>query len=105
SWETLTNKEERHVFMDKILSAQLNGTSLDLQSYSVVPVKDVQLHARLKNSDQWMVLAHIDEIEAFSKTRFALKLNDQSFFPLVNGRGSIQLSGLSQIEQIPAGLF
>lgn len=105
SWETLTNKEERHVFMDKILSAQLNGTSLDLQSYSAVPVKDVQLHARLKNSDQWMVLAHIDEIEAFSKTRFALKLNDQSFFPLVNGRGSIQLSGLSQIEQIPAGLF
>ncbi len=42
----------RHVFMDKILSAQLNGASLDIQSYSAVPVKDVQLHAKLKNSDQ-----------------------------------------------------
>lgn len=105
SWEVLTNKDERHVFMDKILSAQLNGASLDIQSYSAVPVKDVQLHAKLKNSDQWVVLAHIDEIQAFSKTRLALKLDDQSRFPLVNGQGSIQLSGLSQTEQIPAGLF
>ncbi len=51
------------------------------------------------------MLAHIDEIQAFSKTRLALKLDDQSRFPLVNGQGSIQLSGLSQTQQIPAGLF
>lgn len=104
-WETLTNVSARHVYMDKILSAQLNKDSLRLQSYSAVPVKDLQIQARLKNTSQWMLLAKLDELNAFSAITLKLDINDASRFQLMDGQGSIQLAGLSGFQQLPAELF
>ncbi len=105
SWETLTNVNQRHVFMNKILSTQLDADGISLQSYSATPVTDLELHAKLKNSDQWVVLAKIDRLEAFSKTKFKLDINAETRLNLVDGSGSIQLQGLDKFKQIPADLF
>lgn len=105
SWETLTNVNERHVYMDKILSASLKADSIQLQSYSAVPVSNLEINAKLKNTDQWMILAKLDQLEAFSKVTLPLKLNEDLRFNLVEGVGSIQLKGLDQFKQLPADLF
>lgn len=105
SWETLTNSSQRHVYMDKILSATLNGNRLHLQSYSAVPVRDLQIRAKIKNSEDWVILAKLDQLTPFSKANFGLKLTDQSRFPLLDGTGSIQLAGLSQTTQNPSNVF
>lgn len=105
SWETLTNSSQRHVYMDQILSATLNGNRLQLQSYSAVPVRDLQIRAKIKNSEDWVILAKLDQLMPFSKANFDLKLTDQSRFPLLDGTGSIQLAGLSQTTQNPSNIF
>lgn len=105
SWETLTNVSARHVYMDKILSAQLTKDGLRLQSYSAVPVKDLQIQAKLKNTSQWILLAKLDELDAFSAMHLKLSMNDASRFKLMDGQGSIQLAGLSAFQQFPAELF
>ena len=105
SWETLTNSSQRHVYMDKILSATVNGNRLHLQSYSAVPVRDLQIRAKIKNSEDWVILAKLDQLTPFSNASFDLKLTDQSRFPLLDGTGSIQLAGLSQTTQNPSNIF
>lgn len=105
SWETLTNVNQRQVFMNQILSASIHGDSLTVQSYSAVPVRDLQIRAKIKNSYQWVVVAHLDQITPFATVKYKLQLNDRSRFPLVDGRGSIQLAGLNQASQIPTGIF
>jgi hypothetical protein len=105
SWETLTNSSQRHVYMDHILSATLNGNRLHLQSYSAVPVRDLQIRAKIKNSEDWVILAKLDQLTPFSNASFDLKLTDQSRFPLLDGTGSIQLAGLSQTTQNPSNIF
>lgn len=105
SWETLTNSSQRHVYMNQILSASLNGNHLHVQSYSAVPVRDLQIRAKIKNSEDWVILAKLDQLMPFSKANFDLKLTDQSRFPLLDGTGSIQLAGLSQTTQNPSNIF
>lgn len=105
SWETLTNSSQRHVYMNQILSATLNGNHLHVQSYSAVPVRDLQIRAKIKNSEDWVILAKLDQLMPFSKANFDLKLTDQSRFPLLDGTGSIQLAGLSQTTQNPSNIF
>lgn len=105
SWETLTNSSQRHIYMNQILSATLNGNHLHVQSYSAVPVRDLQIRAKIKNSEDWVILAKLDQLTPFSKANFDLKLNDQSRFPLLDGTGSIQLAGLSQTTQNPSNIF
>jgi len=105
SWETLTNSSQRYVYMDHILSATLNGNRLHLQSYSAVPVRDLQIRAKIKNSEDWVILAKLDQLTPFSNASFDLKLTDQSRFPLLDGTGSIQLAGLSQTTQNPSNIF
>ncbi|ENX27045.1 Lactonase, 7-bladed beta-propeller [Prolinoborus fasciculus] len=105
SWETLTNSSQRYVYMDKILSATLNGNRLHLKSYSAVPVRDLQIRAKIKNSEDWVILAKLDQLTPFSNASFDLKLTDQSRFPLLDGTGSIQLAGLSQTTQNPSNIF
>lgn len=105
SWETLTNSSQRHVYMNQILSATLNGNHLHVQSYSAVPVRDLQIRAKIKNSEDWVILAKLDQLTPFSKANFNLKLTDQSRFPLLDGTGSVQLAGLSQTTQNPSNIF
>ena len=105
SWETLTNANQRHVIMNEILSATLNRDTVQLQSYSAVPVTDLEIQAKLKGTEQWMVLAKLDQLDAFSNVSLKLKLTDDSRFNLVDGSGSIQLAGLSQFNQLPVDLF
>lgn len=105
SWEILTNSSQRHVYMNQILSATLNGNHLHVQSYSAVPVRDLQIRAKIKNSEDWVILAKLDQLTPFSKANFGLKLTDQSRFPLLDGTGSIQLAGLSQTTQNPSNVF
>lgn len=105
SWETLTNSSQRHIYMNQILSATLNGNHLHVQSYSAMPVRDLQIRAKIKNSKDWVILAKLDQLTPFSKANFDLKLNDQSRFPLLDGTGSIQLAGLSQTTQNPSNIF
>lgn len=105
SWETLTNVAERHVYMDKILSASLKGDSILFQSYSAIPVTNLEIHAKLKNTDQWMLLGKLDQLEAFSRATINIDVKDTSRFSLVDGKGSIQLQGIDQFSQLPADLF
>ena len=105
SWETLTNPNLRHVMMNEILSATLNSDTVQLQSYSAIPVSDLEIQARLKGTEQWMVLAKLDQLDAFSNVSLKLKINDDSRFNLIDGSGSIQLAGLSQLNQLPSDLF
>src|SRR5690606_12366227 len=95
SWETLTNSSQRHVYMDKILSATLNGNRLHLQSYSAVPVRDLQIRAKIKNSEDWVILAKVDQLTPSATASVDVKLTDQSRFPLLDGPGPLQLPGLS----------
>ena len=105
SWETLTNSAERHVYMNRILSAELSSNALTLKSYSAVPVRNLQIRAKIRHSDDWVILADLDELTPFSTAKFNIKLNDQSRFPLADGSGSIQLAGLSQTTLIPSDIF
>lgn len=105
SWETLTNSSQRHVYMNQILSATLNGNHLHVQSYSAVPIRDLQIRAKIKNSEDWVILAKLDQLTPFSNASFDLKLTDQSRFPLLDGSGSVQLAGLSQTTQNPSNIF
>ena len=105
SWETLTNKQLRHVQMNQILSAQLEANTIRLQSYSAIPVSNLEIHARLKNTDQWIVLAKLDQLDAFSTVSLKLNINDQSRFQLLDGSGTIALDGLSNFTEFPVDLF
>lgn len=104
SWEALTNSAERHVYMNRILSAELSSNALTLKSYSAVPVRNLQIRAKIRHSDDWVILADLDELTPFSTAKFNIKLNDQSRFPLADGSGSIQLAGLSQTTLIPSDI-
>lgn len=104
-WSTLTNNAERQVYVNKILSADLSGNSLTLTSYSAVPVRDLQIRAKIRNSDDWVVLATLDTMTPFSTTKFNISLSDQSRFPLADGSGSIQLAGLSKTKLAPSDIF
>src|SRR5690606_1943920 len=91
SWETLTNRGRRHVDMNQILSATLNGNRLQLQSYSAVPVRDLQIRAKIKNSEDWVILAKLDQLTPFSNASFDLKLTDQSRCSMAQARSSWQV--------------
>lgn len=105
SWETLINANERYVFMDQILSAEFGKDSIRIQSYSAVPVADLEIRAKLKNTEQWFVLAKLDHLDAFSNISLKLPIGDNSRFNLVNELGSIRLEGLGEFQQMPVELF
>ncbi|WP_155859853.1 NHL repeat-containing protein [Acinetobacter terrae] len=105
SWSTLTNVAERHVFMDKILSAQLDRNKLRLQSYSAVPVRNLQIQAKLRQSNIWVNLVELDSLKPFSKTELPVQMNTNTRFNRVDGQGSVQLEGLNQFVEMPADLF
>ena len=105
SWETLTNGNLRHFYMDKIFTASVQDKVLALQSYSAAPVSDLELHAKLKDTEQWFVVAKLDHLDAFSQVKLNLNLNENMNFPLVDGSGSIQLANLSQFQKLPADLL
>ncbi|WP_227543054.1 hypothetical protein [Acinetobacter indicus] len=105
SWETLTNENLRHFYMDKILSANLQHQLLALQSYSASPVRDLEIHARLKDTEQWFVLARLDHLDAFSQVKLKLNINENMHFPLLEGTGSVQLRNLGHFQQLPADLL
>ena len=105
SWETLTNENLRHFYMDKILSANLQHQLLVLQSYSAAPVRDLEIHARLKDTEQWFVLARLDHLDAFSQVKLKLNINENMHFPLLQGTGSVQLRNLGNFQQLPADLL
>ncbi|MEQ1411066.1 hypothetical protein [Acinetobacter indicus] len=105
SWETLTNENLRHFYMDKILSANLQHQLLALQSYSAAPVRDLEIHARLKDTEQWFVLARLDHLDAFSQVKLKLNINENMHFPLLQGTGSVQLRNLGNFQQLPADLL
>ncbi|MDM1283267.1 beta-propeller fold lactonase family protein [Acinetobacter towneri] len=105
TWETLTNGNLRHFYIDKILTANLHHKTLALQSYSAAPVRDLEIHAKLKDTEQWFVLAHLDHLDAFSQVKLNLNISENMYFPLVDGSGSIQLGNLAQFQQLPAGLL
>ncbi|RVT36170.1 hypothetical protein ENC20_05285 [Acinetobacter indicus] len=105
SWETLTNENLRHFYMDNILSANLQHQLLALQSYSAAPVRDLEIHARLKDTEQWFVLARLDHLDAFSQVKLKLNINENMHFPLLQGTGSVQLRNLGNFQQLPADLL
>ena len=105
SWETLTNGHLRHFYMDKMLTASLQDKVLALQSYSAAPIHDLDIHAKVKDSEQWFVLAKLDHLDAFSQVKLNLAIQENMHFPLVDGTGSIRLGNLAQFQQIPADLF
>lgn len=87
SWETLTNENLRHFYIDNILSANLQHQVLALQSYSAAPVHDLEIHARLKDTDQWFVLVRLDHLDAFSQVKLKLNIHENMHFPLLEGSG------------------
>lgn len=105
SWETLTNQDLRHVFMDKILSAKFDRNVIRLQSYSAVPVRDLQIKAKLRKTDQWVVLAELDQLTPFSNRTLEFNLNSNTRFNFVDGSGSVRLDGIERFVEMPANLF
>ena len=105
SWETLTNHSQRSVLMNQILSANLSGNTLTVKSYSAVPVQNLQIRTKIRHSNEWVVLAELDQLTAFSTAKFNIKLNDQSRFPFADGSGSMQIAGLSQTTIAPSDIF
>lgn len=105
SWETLTDLQQRYFKINRIISGQVDNDGLLIKNYSAAPVKDLNIEARLKNTDQWFHLTHIDELKAFSHTHFKLTLNENQFFKLIDGSGSIKLQGLSNFKELPVDLL
>lgn len=103
-WETLTNVEQRHVYMNKILSVAFKDQGLQLQSYSAVPVRDLYIHAKLRGRDEWVELAKLDQLSAFSQTMLDLNLK-QKQWNVVDGTGSIALDGLEKFKIVPHDIF
>lgn len=104
-WATLIDANQRSFYIDKILSGRLNKNKLSLQSYSAMAVNDLEIHAKLKDSNQWFILAKLDQLNPFSQVDFNITLLDNSHFALVNGVGSIQLAGLDTLNQYPSDLL
>ena len=105
SWSVLTNANDRHVFMNQILSVSFDRDRMLLKSYSAVPVRDLQIKARLRKTDQWVVLAELDQLTPFSHTTLPFVLNSSTRFNLVDGTGSVRLDGLERFVEMPANLF
>ena len=105
SWDTLTNRNLRYFKVAGILSASVEKNNISIQSFSAAPISDLDIQAKLKNSNQWFTLAHLDQLKAFSQTKFSLAISDDNRFPLVDGTGSIKLEGLNQFKQFPTDLF
>jgi hypothetical protein len=103
-WETLTNVEQRHVYMNQILSVALQSNGLFLQSYSAVPVRDLTIQAKLRGHEKWVELAHLDQLSAFSQTTLGFD-RQKKRFNVVDETGSIELEGLEQFSQTPTDLF
>lgn len=105
SWETLTNENLRHFYIDNILSENLQHQVLASQSYSAAPIHDLEIHARLKDTDQWFVLARLDHLDAFSQVKLKLNTHENMHFPLLEDSGSVQLRNLGNFQQLPADLL
>src|SRR5690606_21745437 len=84
---------------------ELSSNALTLKSYSAVPVRNLQIRAKIRHSDDWVILADLDELTPFSTAKFNIKVNDQSRFPLAEGSGSIRMAGLSQTTLIQSDIF
>jgi len=105
SWDTLTNRNLRYFKVAGILSASVEKNNILVQSFSAAPISNLDIQAKLKNSNQWFTLAHLDQLKAFSQTKFSLAISDDNRFPLVDGTGSIKLEGLNQFKQFSSDLF
>lgn len=105
NWSVLTNSNERHVYMNQILSANFDRNSIRLKSYSAVPVRDLQIRAKLRQSDQWVVLAELDQLTPFSESSIPFTLNNNTWFNLVDGSGAIRLNGVDSFTEVPTNLF
>ena len=104
-WSLLTNLNERHVYMNQILSASFDRDRIHLKSYSAVPVRNLQIKARLRKTDQWVILAELDQLTPFSTISIPFTLNDDIHFNLVDGSGSVRLDGVDRFVELPANLF
>ncbi|OTG68011.1 hypothetical protein B9T25_07285 [Acinetobacter sp. ANC 4470] len=105
SWATLTNTTQRNVLINKILSVSFDGSALRLQSYSAAPVTNLKIEGKLRQSNQWVEVANLDRLTPFSNSAIKLKIDGNTRFNLINGKGSVQLPGLSSFDEIPADLF
>lgn len=105
SWETLTHYNLRNFHINRILSGTVDKNTLNLQSYSALPVNDLEIHAKLKDTSQWFVLAKLDQLAAFSQAKFNFSIADANSFPLVDGTGAVQFSGMSNLNQLPSDLL
>ncbi len=105
SWESLTNYNLRNFYINRILSGTVDKDTLNLQSYSALPVTDLEIHAKLKDTTQWFVLAKLDQLAAFSQAKFNFSIADTNSYPLVDGTGSLQFSGMSNLHQLPSDLL
>lgn len=105
NWETLTDPKQRYFKINRIISGYMDNDGLLIKNYSVAPVKDLNIEARLKNTDRWFNLVHIDELKALSYTRLNLKLNENQYYKLLDGSGSIKLSGINKFKQLPVDLL
>ncbi len=104
-WDTLTNSNLRYFKISNILSATVNRNNIQLQSYSAAAVSNLDIQAKLKGTDQWFTIAHLDQLAPFSQTKLTLEISDQNRYPLVDDKGSIQLAGLNQFKQLPLDLL
>ncbi|QZA79648.1 hypothetical protein [Deefgea piscis] len=105
SWETLTNPQLRSFAINKILSGKLDQRQLALSSYSAIPVRNLEIQARLKGSEPWFVLGSLDQLPAFSTVRFDVAINDGRTFQRVDDKGSVQFKGLDALSVLPSDLF
>ena len=104
-WDTLTNPNLRYFKVNNILSATVERDNIQLQSYSAAAVSNLDIQAKLKGTDQWFTIAHLDQLQPFSQTKLNMDTTDQHRYPLVDGKGSIQLAGLNQFKQLPVDLL
>ena len=105
SWATLTNTAQRNVLINKVLSVSFDGAGLRLQSYSAAPVTNLKIEGKLRQSNQWVEVASLDRLTPFSNSAIKLKIDGNTRFNLINGKGSVQLQGLSSFAETPADLF
>ena len=105
SWETLTNPQLRSFAINKILSGKLDQRQLALSSYSATTVRNLEIQARLKGSEQWFVLGSLDQLPAFSTVRFDVAIVDGRTFQRVDDKGSVQFKGLNALSVLPSDLF
>ena len=105
SWSVLTNQNERSVHMNQILSASFERDRIRVKSYSAVPVSNLQIKAKLRRTEQWVILAELDQLTPFSSSSIPFELNDQTLFNLEDGSGAVRLDGVDRFVELPANLF